>query len=140
VKSMINLLKEISNEKDVSQKLLLKKLDKSRNLSDLIEEIGYFSNVYCIGRTKIVDSRPTVKNPSKYLTSKPSKKLNLFKLDLPKSKKLQNSLLSHEDFSFSQHRHSIKAMHISISQTKKLHYSAHSAQQRTSFNSRSWGK
>lgn len=122
----------------MSQKLLLKKLQKVKTIQDIIEEIGYFSNVYCIGRTKLSQCQPIARNPSKYKTSRGTTKLNLFKLDLPKKQKLQQTC---QDFSFTQHRNSSTALHISMPISRKLHNSAHSSsQQRISSTSKAWGR
>lgn len=107
---LANILK-IENNK--SQELLLKKLKRCKKVSDIIEEIHYFSNIY--GETKKIEKpfKTEKQQLNKRLINKPNKsirKLNLFKLDNSKSK---IKFYSHHE-SYSEPRKSSTAIHISI--------------------------
>lgn len=126
----------MSNEKDISQKLLLRKLFKCKSFEELIDEVSYFSSVYCVGKNSVkeVQILPFAKNQTKRSTTKPNKKLSLFRLDLKQSKKLQYSSLhiNNNSLSLTHQRQSSSTMHISLFPLKKHQSLAHSSQPRMS--------
>jgi hypothetical protein len=101
---LITLASKLINEKDISQKLLLKKIAKSKTVDELIDEVRYFESVYCVAKTVISHDRqvpeksierPILLGNIKYLNKnkhKSHRKGSLFKLDLSKSKKQSSSL------------------------------------------------